>query len=206
MRIPMMVRWPGVVKPGTQYNDIISLIDWFPTLCAAAGIPDIKEKMKTGFAAGDKTFKVHLDGYNFTPYFKGEASQSPRDTIYYFDQGGNLNALRWNDWKLSFAIASEGNIATATREVPAWALIANLRMDPYERGMKEGGGAIEFLARNMWLIVPVQGKIKEFFSDFAQFPYQEGSSLNASGINYGMLRQESALKRLNELERLTPQQ
>jgi arylsulfatase A-like enzyme len=206
MRIPMMVRWPGVVKPGTQYNDIISLIDWFPTLCAAAGIPDIKEKMKTGFAAGNKTFKVHLDGYNFMPYFKSEANQPPRDTIYYFDQGGNLNALRWNDWKLSFAIASEGNIATATREVPSWALIANLRMDPYERGMKEGGGAIEFLARNMWLIVPVQGKIKEFFSDFAQFPYQEGSSLNASGINYGLLRQEAALKRLNELERLTPQQ
>ncbi|WP_024515749.1 arylsulfatase [Bradyrhizobium sp. Tv2a-2] len=205
MRIPMMVRWPGVVKPGTQYNDIISLIDWFPTLCAAAGIPDIKEKMKTGFAAGGKTFKVHLDGYNFMPYFKGEVKQGPRDALYYFDQGGNLNAIRWNDWKLSFAIASEGNIATATREVPSWALIANLRMDPYERGMKEGGGAIEFLARNMWLIVPVQGKIKEFFSDFDQFPYQEGSSLNASGINYGMLRQQAALKRLNELERLTPQ-
>jgi arylsulfatase A-like enzyme len=201
----MMVRWPGVVKPGTQYNDVISLIDWFPTLCAAAGIPDIKEKMKTGFAAGTKTFKVHLDGYNFMPYFKGEVKQGPRDALYYFDQGGNLNAIRWNDWKLSFAIASEGNIATATREVPSWALIANLRMDPYERGMKEGGGAIEFLARNMWLIVPVQGKIKEFFSDFDQFPYQEGSSLNASGINYGMLRQQAALKRLNELERLTPQ-
>jgi arylsulfatase A-like enzyme len=205
MRIPMMVRWPGVVKPGTQYNDIISLIDWFPTLCAAAGILDIKERMKTGFAAGSKTFKVHLDGYNFMPYFKGEVNQAPREAIYYFDQGGNLNAIRWNDWKLSFAIASEGNIATATREVPAWALIANLRMDPYERGMKEGGGAIDFLARNMWLIVPVQGKIKEFFSDFDQFPYQEGSSLNASGINYGLLRQQAALKRLNELERLTPQ-
>jgi arylsulfatase A-like enzyme len=138
MRIPMMVRWPGVVKPGTQYNDVISLIDWFPTLCAAAGVPDIKEKMKTGFAAGSKTFKVHLDGYNFMPYFKGEVNQPPRDAIYYFDQGGNLNAIRWNDWKLSFATASEGNIATATREVPAWALIANLRMDPYERGLKEG--------------------------------------------------------------------
>ena len=72
-RIPMMVRWPGVIEPGTRYNDIISLIDWFPTLCAAAGMPDIKEKMKTGFQAGGKTFKVHLDGYNFLPYFKGEA-------------------------------------------------------------------------------------------------------------------------------------
>jgi arylsulfatase A-like enzyme len=204
-RIPMMVRWPGVVKPGTQYNDVISLIDWFPTLCAAAGVTDIKERMKTGFAAGTKNFKVHLDGYNFMPYFKGEVNQSPRDAIYYFDQGGNLNAIRWNDWKVSFAIASEGNIATATREVPAWGLIANLRMDPYERGLKEGGGAVDFLARNMWLLVPVQGKIKEFFSDFDQFPYQEGSSLNASGINYGMLRQQAALRRLKDLERLTPQ-
>ncbi|MET4091168.1 arylsulfatase [Bradyrhizobium sp. S3.5.5] len=205
MRIPMMVRWPGVVKPGTQYNDIISLIDWFPTLCAAAGIPDVKEKMKTGFAgAGGKNFKVHLDGYNFMPFLKGEAKQGPREAIYYFDQGGNLNAIRWNDWKLSFA-SSKGNIATGTREVTAWSLITNLRMDPYERGLEEGGEAMKFLAQNMWLIVPVQGKIKEFFSDFDQFPYQEGSSLNAGSINYGMLRQQAALKRLNELETLKPQ-
>ena len=78
-------------------------------------------------------------------------------------------------------------------------------MDPYERGMDEGGGAIEFLARNIWLLVPVQNKIKEFFSDFDQFPCQQGSSLNAGGINYALLRQQDALRRLNELERLTPQ-
>jgi arylsulfatase len=203
-RIPMMVRWPGVVKPGTQYNDVISLIDWFPTLCAAAGIPDIKEKMKSGFNTGKNTFKVHLDGYNFMPYFKGNEKQGPRDVIYYFDQGGDLNAIRWNDWKLSFAVSSKGNIATATREVPSWALIENLRMDPYERGMEEGGGATDFLARNIWLLVPIQGKIKEFFSDFNQYPFQEGSSLNAAGINYGMLRQQAALQRLKELESLSP--
>ena len=204
MRIPMMVRWPGVVKPGTQYNEMISLIDWFPTLCAAAGMPDVKEKMKTGFAgAGGKNFKVHLDGYNFMPFFKGEAKEPPREAIYYFDQGGNLNAIRWNDWKLSFASA-KGNIATGTREVTAWSLITNLRMDPYERGLEEGGEAMKFLAQNMWLIVPVQGKIKEFFSDFNEFPYQEGSSLNAGSINYGMLRQQAALKRLNEMERMKP--
>jgi hypothetical protein len=78
------------------------------------------------------------------------------------------------------------------REAPAWALIANLRMDPYERGLEEGGGAIEFLARNMWLLVPIQGKLKEFFADFDQFPSQGGSTLNASNINYGMLRQSGA--------------
>ncbi len=205
MRIPMMVRWPGVVKPGTQYNDIISLIDWFPTLCAAAGIPDIKEKMKTGFQAGAKTFKVHLDGYNFMPYFKGDEKKGPRETFYYFDQGGNLNAVRWNDWKVSFASSSEGNIATATREVTAWAMITNLRMDPYERDLKEGGEAMKFFGQQMWLLVPIQGKIKEFFADFGQFPYQTGSSLNASGIGYGLLRQQDAMKRLKDLENLKPQ-
>ena len=203
-RIPMMVRWPGVVKPGTVYNDIISLIDWFPTLSDAAGVPDVREKMLKGYSANGKNFKVHLDGYDFMPYFQGKEQQGPRDSIMYFDQGGNLNAVRWNDWKLSFAIA-HGNIATAVRETPAWALIANLRMDPYERGLEEGGGAVEFLARNMWLLVPIQGKIKEFFSDFAKYPYQMGSSLNAAGINYGLLRQNEALKRLKELESLKPQ-
>jgi len=161
--------------------------------------------MKTGFQAGNKTFKVHLDGYDLTPLLRGEAKTTPRDVLYYFDQGGNLNAIRWSDWKLSFAIASEGNIATATREKPSWALITNLRMDPYERGMKEGGGATEFLARNIWLLVPIQAKIKEFFSDFDKFPYQEGSTLNPSGINYATLRQQDALRRLKDLERLNPQ-
>jgi arylsulfatase len=203
MRIPMMVRWPGVVKPGTVYNDVISLIDWFPTLSAAAGAGDIREKMAKGFDANGKNFKVHLDGYNFMPYFEGKEKKGPRDAIYYFDQGGNLNAIRWNDWKLSFA-QSKGNIATGTREQTAWAMITNLRMDPYERGLEEGGEAIKFLAQNMWLLVPIQGKVKEFFSDFGDFPYQEGSTLNPGGINYGFLRQQDAMKRLKELETMKP--
>ena len=203
-RIPMMVRWPGVVKPGTQINDIVTLMDWLPTFATAAGISDVKGQMKQGFQAGSKTFKVHLDGYDLTDLLKGDAKQTPRDTVYYFDQGGDLNAIRWNDWKLSFAV-SHGNIATGVREEPAWALIANLRMDPYERGLEEGGGAIDFLARNIWLLVPIQGKIKEFFSDFDQFPYQAGSSLNAGGINYRFLQEQAALKKLNALGNLVPQ-
>ena len=199
-RIPMMVRWPGVIKPGTVYNDIISLIDWFPTLCAAAGIPDIKERMRKGFTVGSKQFKVHLDGYNFMPYFQGQEKAGPREAIYYFDQGGNLNAIRLRDWKVSFAINSPGNIATATRETPSWANITNLRMDPYERGMAEGGESLKFFGQQMWLLVPVQGKIKEFFTDFEDFPYQSGSSLNAANIGYGLLRQRDALKRLKDVE------
>jgi len=199
-RIPMMVRWPGVIKPGTVYNDPISLLDWFPTLCAAAGIPDIKEQMKSGFNAGGRKFKVHLDGYNFLPYFQGKEPAGPRESIYYFDQGGNLNALRYKDWKVSFAFDSHGNIATATRQTPSWAMITNLRMDPYERGMEEGGESLKFFGQQMWLLVPIQNRIKEFFGDFEDFPYQAGSSLNAANIGYGLLRQREALKRLKDVE------
>ncbi|CAN7360365.1 arylsulfatase [Rhizobium sp. LjRoot254] len=205
-RIPMMIRWPGVVKPGTEINEPVALMDWLPTFATAVGVPDVKEQMKTGFQGTKKTFKVHLDGYDLTGLLKGETDKPPREVVYYFDQGGNLNAIRWNDWKLAFAQASEGNIATATREVTSWAMITNLRMDPYEKGLEEGGGAMEFLGRNMWLLVPIQGKIKELFADFDQYPFQSGSTLNASGIGYGWLQQQAALKKLGELEqRLMPQ-
>ena len=73
-------------------------------------------------------------------------------------------------------------------------------MDPYEKGLEDGGGAVEFLARNMWLLVPIQTQIKKFFSDFHDYPNQLGTSLNAGGINYGMLKQQEALKRLKEVE------
>jgi arylsulfatase len=129
-RVPMLVRWPGVFKPGTVNNQIFSQEDWMPTLLAAAGVPDITERLARGYQANGKTFKVHADGYNFLPSFKGEA-ESPREEIFYFGQGGELNAIRWNDWKVNFA-AIDGNIATGTRKVPGWPLIVNLRADPYE--------------------------------------------------------------------------
>jgi arylsulfatase len=110
--------------------------------------------------------------------------------------------VRWNDWKVSFTV-NNGNIATGTRQVTARAGITNLRMDRYEKGAEEGGQALKSFAQQMWLLVPIQSKIKEFFADFEKFPYQEGSSLNAAGINYGMLRQPDAMKRLNEMERMT---
>src|SRR5262249_53448876 len=90
------------------------------------------------------------------------------------------------------------------REVTAWATMTNLRMDPYERGLEEGGEALKFVAQQMWLLVPIQAKIKEFFADFGDFPHQMGSSLNAAGIGYALLRQTEAMKRLKELENLHP--
>ncbi len=137
------------------------------------------------------------------PYLQGRDDRGPRDEIFYFDQGGNLNAIRYQDWKVSFA-SQHGNIATGTRTVTNWALITNLRMDPYERGIEDGGNALDFFARQMWLLVPVGGLVKKFFSDFDQYPYQAGSSLNPAGINYATLRAQDALKRLKAVESMHP--
>ena len=200
--VPMLVRWPGVIKPGTIINDIFSQEDWLPTLLAAAGEPDIVEKIKKGYQANGKTWKAHLDGYNFLPYFSGEAKKGPREEIYYFGQGGELNAVRWNDWKVHFAVTN-GNIASATREVPNWPVIVNLRADPYEKAPHESGLYFRWYADNIWLFIPVQEKLKGFLTTLPEYPFQQGSSLNAAGINYNSLQAMQALKRLKELESLS---
>jgi arylsulfatase len=198
-RVPMIVRWPGVIKPGTTCNEIFSQEDWMPTLLAAAGEPDIVAKLAKGYQANGKTFKVHADGYNFLPYFKGQVKKGPREEIYYFGQGGELNAVRWNDWKVHFAVQN-GNIATAVRDVPGWPVIVNLRADPYEKAPNESATYIRWYADNIWLFVPVQQKLTEFFVTIPQFPFQEGGSLNAAGINYQTLKAAQALKRFQEME------
>ena len=201
MRIPLIVRWPGVIKPGTVYNDIISQEDWMPTLLAAAGEPNVVEKLKKGYKANGRTFKVHADGYNFLPYFKGEVKKGPRDQILYFGQGGELNAVRWNDWKVNFA-SIDGNIATGSRKVTGWPLIVNLRADPYEKMPFEAANYLRWYGDNIWLFVPVQAQVKTFLATIPQYPFQEGSSLNAAGINYQTLKAAQALKRLQEIETL----
>ena len=200
-RVPMIVRWPGVIKPGSIINEIFSQEDWLPTLLAAAGEPNIVEKLKQGYAANGKTFKVHADGYNFLPYFKGDAKKSPREEILYFAQGGELNAVRWNDWKVSFAVVN-GNIATGVRDVTGWPEIVNLRADPYEKAPRESAMYMRWYADNIWLFVPVQNQIKRFLMTLPEYPFQQGGSLSAGGINYNSLKAAAALKRLHEIESL----
>ena len=202
-RVPMIVRWPGVLKAGTTQNVIFSQEDWMPTLLAAAGVPDVVQRLAKGYKANNRQFKVHADGYNFLPYFKGEEKKAPREEILYFGQGGELNAVRWNDWKVNFAIV-EGNIATGTRKVTSWPLIVNLRADPYERMPLESQMYLRWYADNLWLFVPVQQRIKDFLVTIPQFPFQEGGSLSASNINYGTLKAAAALKRLQDIESLSP--
>jgi arylsulfatase A-like enzyme len=201
-RVPLLVRWPGVIEPGSVNNDIISQEDWLPTLLHAAGVPGIVDKLKAGYEANGKTWKVHLDGHDFLPYFKGEVKKAPRDSIYYFSQSGELNAVRWNNWKVHFA-TWEGNIAFGQRIVSGWPVIVNLRADPYERMAHESGMYIRWYADNMWLFVPVQQRLKGFVGSLEGYPFQEGASLNAAGINYLTLKAGAALKRLKQIESLT---
>jgi arylsulfatase len=201
-RVPLLLRWPGVIKPGTIYNDIISQEDWMPTLLAAAGEPDVVEKLKKGHQANGRKFRVHADGYNFLPYFQGQVPRGPRDSIFYFDPAGNLNAVRVRDFKIHFATL-QGNIATGTRSVPGWPVIVNLRADPYEKGPSEAdAGYNRWAADNMWTFVPIQMRVKEFLSTIPDYPFQEGTSLNAAGINYTTLKAADAFKRLMEIQTL----
>ena len=101
-RVPCAIRWPGVIKPGTVFNDIFSHEDMLPTLLAAAGVPDVKEQLLKGMKVGDKTFKVHLDGYNLTDTLAGK-SPGPRKEFFYFNDDGSLVGLRYNQWKIVFA-------------------------------------------------------------------------------------------------------
>ena len=111
-----------------------------------------------------------------------------------------MNAVRWNDWKVHFAVVN-GNIATGTRDAPGWPTIVNLRADPHERA--PGESYIKWYAENIWLLEPIQNETKKFLSTIQEYPFQEGSSLNAAGINYQTLKAAQALKRLHDLESLS---
>jgi arylsulfatase A-like enzyme len=205
-RVPMLVKWPGVIEPGSKMNGIISQEDWFPTFAAAMGDDNIKEDLasENGTTLNGKEWRVHLDGYNLLPWFSGEAQGSPRNEIFYFDQGGNLNAVRVGPWKANFAVL-EGNIADATRDVPAWPKVINLKADPYEKNWEESGLYLRWYAENtMWTFVPVQQKVKEFFSTIPGYPNQSGSSLTVSNLGYQTLRNAELVKRLQDVENMMP--
>jgi arylsulfatase len=179
-RVPCAIKWTGVIEPGTIHNGIHSHEDMLPTILAGAGVPEIKEKLLTGYQAGDKTFKLHLDGYNMLPYWKGELADNPRKEIFYFDAGGNLNALRYEDWKLHFTLM-EGAINTAYRRTPSWPILINLRADPYEVSF-ESALYIRWFADQMWTFVPAQAITAKFLETFKEFPPVMGGTLGVDKV------------------------
>jgi arylsulfatase A-like enzyme len=181
-RVPCLARWPGVIKPGVVINEIMSHEDWLPTFLAAAGDADLKEKPLQGIKVGDKTFKTHLDGYNFMPFFKGETDQGPRHEIFYFDDNANLNALRYNNYKISFAWI-EGNLFTGRRLTSNVPIVTNLRLDPFERFHDESGMYERWWGDKLWTLIPAQAIVAQFLGTFKDYPpSQKSGSFDVSAF------------------------
>ena len=172
-RVPAMVRWPGVVKPGSICNEVISHMDWMPTLLAAAGMPDIKEKLMKGYQAGSKTFKVHLDGYNFLPYFSGQEKGGPRQEFFYFSDDGDLTALRYDNWKAVFGRQDAPGTLLVWSEPyvkPRIPWLYNLRTDPYERATITSNTYWDWYIDRAFLLLPAQDYVAKFMATFKDFP------------------------------------
>jgi arylsulfatase A-like enzyme len=170
-RVPAMIRWPGVIKAGTEINAIVSHEDWVPTLVAAAGEPNVTEKLLTGYQAAGKTFKVHLDGYNQRPLLDGSGAD-PRKEFFYWTDDGNLAAVRYDRWKLlflqqkavGFKVWSEPLVPL---RVP---LIEDLRADPFERAVDEAEGYGNYILNHAFLAVPAQAFVGQHLQTYIAYP------------------------------------
>jgi len=172
-RVPKLIRWPGVIEPGTISNEIVSHLDWLPTLVAIAGDPDIKEKLLKGHQAGNKTFKVHLDGYNLVPYLKGEVEKSPRVEFFYFSDDGNLMGLRYDHWKTVFMeqrVQGTCQIWAEPFVVLRVPKLFNLRTDPYERADITSNTYWDWMFDHIPLVLAAQPLVAQFISTFVEFP------------------------------------
>ena len=172
-RVPEVVRWPGVIEPGTVSNEIIAHQDWLPTLLTAAGEPDIVEKLKAGHQVGDKEYKVHIDGYNFLPYFKGEEEKGPRPGFIYFSDDGELTAIRYDNWKLVFAEQRVQGTLKIWQEplvplrVPKF---FNLRTDPFERADVTSNTYYDWMLDRVYLLYAAQSLVAQFMNTFVEYP------------------------------------
>ena len=173
-RVPTVIRWPGKIKPGTIINDIMSAEDWLPTLIAAAGNPNVTEQLLTGYKAGDRTFRNHLDGYNFMPFFEGDTASGPRDDFFYFSDNADLNAVRYRDWKVAFAWV-KGNLFTGQQESLNVPIVINLRMDPFERFPDQSMSYVQWWGEKLWTLVPAQAVVAKYLNTFIEYPPSQKS-------------------------------
>lgn len=207
-RVPAVVRWPGHIKSGTIYNEMFSGLDWFPTLVAAAGDTTIKERLLKGASIGGKTFKVHLDGYNQLAYLTGEQPHGNRDEFYYFDDDGELVAMRFDvlqpgatvktAWKMVFCEQRQpgefdiwANPFTCLR-VPR---MFNLRMDPYEHAQISGFGYDQWRTENAYLVFEGTRRAALFLQTFIEYPpSQPPASFSIDQIEEGVKKKIAAIE------------
>lgn len=188
-RVPAMIRWPGKIKPGVS-NEMVSGLDWFPTLLAAAGDKDIKDRLLKGTKLGDKDFKVHLDGYNQLPYLLGEQPKGSRNEFFYFNDDAKLVAMRWDNWKAVFCEQRKPGGLEVWQEpficlrVPK---MFNLRMDPYERADIVSDQYNDWRTKNMYLIAIATMKAATFLETFVEYPpSQTPASFSVDQVEEGV--------------------
>ena len=168
-RTPSMVRWPNKIKAGSISNEIMSTLDWMPTLAAVAGNSNVKEDL----LKGSQGFKVHLDGYNFVPYLTGKEAKGPRVELFYFSDDGDLTAMRYNDWKVIFMEQrSPGTLQVwaepfITLRMP---LLYNLRRDPYEFATITSNTYYDWYLDHAFLLLPASGYVGKFIETFKDYP------------------------------------
>jgi arylsulfatase len=172
-RVPEMIRWPGHIPAGVVSNEIVQHHDWLPTFLAAAGDTTVMDDLKVGKTIGDKTFKVHIDGFNLLPYLTGEEEHSPRQGLVYFSDDGDVLALRFDNWKVVFMEQRiEGTLQVWAEPFVALRvpLLFNLRTDPYERARMTSNIYYEFVLQNAYLVFAAQIIMTRFLQTFAEFP------------------------------------
>jgi arylsulfatase len=170
-RVPAMVRWPGVVQPRTELNDVFSAEDWVPTLVAAAGTLDIKTKLLQGYDAGGKTFKVHLDGYDQRDLLTAKGPDK-RHEFFYWTDDGNFAGLRYDQYKVVFMEQQAHGLEVwmqplVTLRAPK---IFNLRSDPLERAEHEAGAYDRWFVEHLFVLVPAQAIVGQHLATFQEFP------------------------------------
>jgi arylsulfatase A-like enzyme len=197
-RVPAVIRWPGKIQPGTVSTEIISAMDWMPTILAAAGATDIKEKLTGGYAAGDRTYKIHLDGYNQLPYLTGQQPNGARTEFFYFSDDGDLMGVRFGNWKLVFAEQRAAGTLQVWAEpfthlrVPK---MFNLRTDPFERADYDSNTYWDWILDHAFFVMRAQQLTAEFIGTFKQFPpRQKAASFTVDQILENMQRQQSNIQ------------
>ena len=184
-RVPTLIRWPGVIEPGTIINDLCAHEDMLPTLLAAAGDTTVKEDLLNGKQVGDMNYKVHLDGYNLLPFLKGEEEVTPRREFIYWTDDGNVAALRYNDWKIHFMIQKSHGVDVwsdpfTTVRMP---MLMNLRSDPFERAWNESIGYDKWALERVFMIAPAGAIVGQWLQSFKDFPpRQKPGSFNLSNV------------------------
>ena len=184
-RVPAFVRWPGKFAAGKTLNGIVSHQDWLPTFLAAAGEPEIREKVLGGHAAGDKTFRVHIDGLNMLPYLTGEEQESPRRSFFYVNDDGQVVAVRHNDWKMVFMEQRAKQLACWSEPFVSLRIpkMFHLRRDPFERADENSNTYYDWMIDHAYLLYGAQALVAQQIQSFKEFPpRQKPASFNLDRV------------------------